>query len=143
MQLEGALLDGPGQVADQRQAARAVRVAVGGVAGHPGEPVLRVVHRDLGPAQQQGGRRAVPRGGRDADRRHHVEGDLAEVERPGHVPGDPGDHALDVHVVATEEHRELVAAEAGHDGLAALDLAQPAADLAQQAVTDVVARGCR
>ena len=141
VQLEGPLLDGPRQVADQRQPARAVRVAVGGVARHPGQAALGVVHRDLGAAQQQRRRRPVPGSGGDADRGHHVEGDLAQVERPRHVAGDPGDHALDVHVVAAEQDGELVAAEPGDDGLAALDLTKPPAHLAQQPVTHVVAEG--
>ena len=143
VQLEGALLDGAGQVADQRQPPRAVRVAVGRVARDPGEAVLGVVHRHLGPAQQQRCRRAVAwRRRRCRCWRPHVEVDLAEVERPGDVAGD----ALRPCLRCARRRRRAGRRTRRHRAAPrrsprARAWRQPLADLAEQLVADVVAEG--
>ena len=141
MQDELVVVDPAPQVADQLEVL--ARVAVGAVVveGVAGVRVLGGVHRDVGVLEQRLGVLAVLGVERDADARLDLDGELVELEplgdRLAHARAglDRGVGPADV----GDQHRELVAAEAGDGVAGAQSRGQPRADRAQQQVAVVVA----
>ena len=140
MQDELLLVDPAPQVADQLEVL--ARVAVGAVVveGVAGVRALGGVHRDVGVLEQRLGVLAVVGVERDPDAGLDLDGELLELEPLGDRLAHAG-AGLDRRVGAADvgdQHRELVAAEAG-DGVAGAQVSSAARRRAQQQVAVVVA----
>ena len=122
--------------ADERELARAVLVAVGGVELAARVVVLGQVHRDVRTLEQRVDVVAVLGIEGDADARLEVEPDALELERAPQLGadllGDPERVVLVRH--RRQQQAELVAAEARDRVALAERRAKPAADLLQQQV---------
>jgi hypothetical protein len=132
------------QVGDQRQPVLGLLAGLL-VEQRPGAlaAVLGLVHRDVGIAQQPLGRAGRGRAGRQHDADAAPDRALPAVEqhRAAQRLEQPVRHRGGLLLVAhrAAEHRELVAAEAGHQVPFADRALEPLADLHEQAVTRVVA----
>jgi len=114
-------LQGAIEVADQGQALRRVLVGLGRVDLVTAFGAFRDVHSDVSALHQAVGIRAVFREEREPDAGPHVEGELAQHDLVGEdrqqAFGEPNRLGSILH--RRKEDRELIAAESGHQPLAA------------------------
>jgi hypothetical protein len=103
--------------------------------------LLRVVHGDIGAFHQRAGILGVKRAESDAHARVDLDRDIAQQERGLQCVGDLVRHT-DRAGVSTGEERdcELVAAQTRHGVAVAESLLQPAADLDEEVVAEVMAQ---
>ena len=128
------------QLAQELEALGRVGVARGGVGLDVRSRALGLVHGHVGVAQERRDVLAVVGLQRDADRGAELDGDAADVERDGQRAVQARGHLADGAAMGhVGQDRELVAAEAGQDVVAAQQMAQARGDVDEQAVAVLVA----
>ena len=130
--------DGVAQLADELQPLARVAVLLLGVEGVPAPRGLGLVHGHVGVPQEDAGVLAVLREDRDPDAGADLDVDALDREAILQGARDPHPDLLG-RARAREEHRELVAAEAGEDVVGAQDVAQARAELGEHGVARVMA----
>ncbi len=132
----------PPQIAEEAEAVGGVAVPLGLVHFHAGTVPLRLVHRDVGAAQQPlrvervvGEHGEAGAGLQDEGQAVQVEG---RAELGDEVAGDP--LGAGGGIGDGQEHGELVAAEAGGLGVLGQGLAEPVGDLEEQPVAGEMAQ---
>ena len=140
VQDELVVVEGVAQLAQELEPLGRVGVARGRVGLDVRARALGLVHRHVGVAQERRDVLAVVGLQRDADRGAELDGDAADVEREGQGAVQARGHLADGAAVRHDgQDRELVAAEAGQDVVAAQQMAQARGDVDEQAIALLVA----